>query len=104
MLPSVGLSMPAIRLSKVDFPLPDFPVTATSCPFFILRLTSFNASNVPDASEKDLVIPVSSIRFFLSWLILLFFKQQYGDGEVTVSIEILLDVLLRKIFPVLRGS
>ena len=36
----VGLSIPAMRLSSVDFPLPDGPMMATASPASIRMLTS----------------------------------------------------------------
>ena len=40
MVPSVGRSRPAISPSRVDFPLPDGPITATICFGGIDRATS----------------------------------------------------------------
>src|SRR6266542_3766499 len=42
--PSVGRSRPATRLSKVDFPLPDGPITATDSPAETVRSTPSRAS------------------------------------------------------------
>ena len=41
--PLVGLSRPAMRLSSVDFPLPDGPMTATASPGASSRLTPSTA-------------------------------------------------------------
>src|SRR5579863_9985825 len=42
-VPSVGRSRPAMRLSRVDLPLPDGPMTATTSPAATLMLTSASA-------------------------------------------------------------
>ena len=40
-----GIKTPVIILSNVDLPLPFLPIIPTISPFFILKLTSFNALN-----------------------------------------------------------
>ena len=42
--PLVGLSIPAMRLSSVDLPLPDGPMMATASPGSTRRLTSSTAA------------------------------------------------------------
>jgi hypothetical protein len=42
--PLVGRSIPAMRLSSVDLPLPDGPMIATASPAATVRLTSATAS------------------------------------------------------------
>ena len=46
-VPVVGRSRPATRLSSVDFPLPDGPMTATTSPAATLMLTSASAGGAP---------------------------------------------------------
>ena len=46
-VPDVGLSRPATRLSSVDFPLPDGPMTAATSPAATVRLTSASAAGAP---------------------------------------------------------
>jgi hypothetical protein len=46
-VPMVGRSSPATRLSSVDFPLPDGPMTATTSPAATLMLTSSSAGATP---------------------------------------------------------
>jgi hypothetical protein len=50
-LPEEGLSIPPIMLSKVDFPLPDFPTTATSFPGSNATSMPRNAINSPAGLE-----------------------------------------------------
>ncbi len=45
--PEVGRSRPAMRLSSVDFPLPDGPMTATTSPAATPMLTSASAGGPP---------------------------------------------------------
>ena len=45
--PPVGRSIPAMRLSSVDFPLPDGPMIATASPAATARLTSETAGAGP---------------------------------------------------------
>jgi hypothetical protein len=45
--PPLGRSIPAIRFSRVDLPLPDRPVTAASSPAASSRSTSRSAGQVP---------------------------------------------------------
>ena len=46
-VPVVGRSSPAMRLSSVDFPLPDGPMMATTSPAATSRLTSATAAGAP---------------------------------------------------------
>ena len=46
-LPLVGRSSAAMRLSSVDLPLPDGPITATASPDATDRLTSSSAGSPP---------------------------------------------------------
>jgi hypothetical protein len=43
----VGLSRAPIMFNKVDFPLPEGPITDTNSPFFIVKLIFFKAVYVP---------------------------------------------------------
>jgi hypothetical protein len=45
--PVVGRSMPAMRFSRVDLPLPDGPMIATASPGATVRLTSDTADAAP---------------------------------------------------------
>lgn len=45
--PRPGLSMPAIRRSRVDFPAPLRPSKPTLTPFGKLRLTSLSTQSLP---------------------------------------------------------
>ena len=45
--PLVGRSIPAMRLSSVDLPLPDGPMMATASPASIRMLTSLTAAAAP---------------------------------------------------------
>src|ERR1022692_1690740 len=49
MVPLEGLSSPATRFSRVDFPLPDGPITATASPAVTSRLTRSRAGAAPAA-------------------------------------------------------
>ena len=46
-VPAVGRSSPAMRLSSVDFPLPDGPMTAATSPAATSRLRSASAGGAP---------------------------------------------------------
>ena len=46
-VPSVGRSSPAMRLSRVDFPLPEGPMTAATSPVATSMLRSASAGGAP---------------------------------------------------------
>ena len=46
-VPEVGSINLEIHLTKVDFPLPDKPITTNVSPFSIEKLTSFTATTCP---------------------------------------------------------
>ncbi len=46
-VPAVGRSSPAMRLSSVDLPLPDGPMTATTSPAATPMLTPASAGGAP---------------------------------------------------------
>src|SRR6185369_9095860 len=51
-LPCVGVVRPAMRLSKVDLPQPECPISATNSPLATVRLISRSATNGPLAVLK----------------------------------------------------
>jgi hypothetical protein len=53
--------MPVRTLGRVDFPLPDFPVTAIISPLSTEREISCKAQNVPWAVSKDFVTSLTSM-------------------------------------------
>ena len=55
--PSVGVSSPATRLSSVDLPQPDGPMTATNSPGFISKSTPRNARTGAPSDSKLLRRP-----------------------------------------------
>ena len=50
--PLVGVVRPAIRLSRVDLPQPEWPMSATNSPLAIVRWMSRSAGNRPLAVLK----------------------------------------------------
>src|SRR5690606_38098995 len=58
--PELVSSRPAIRLSTVDLPQPEWPISETNSPLAMLRLTSAKAWNRPFLVSKCLLTWVSS--------------------------------------------
>src|SRR5438552_16759482 len=67
MRPEVARSRPATRLSSVDFPLPDAPITAVNSPAAMCSVTSSSAT-VPAPPVKTLLTSLMSISESMSLL------------------------------------
>src|SRR5215211_3877460 len=61
MRPCVGWSIPVIILSRVDFPLPDFPTSETNSPRSIVRSMPLRTVTSPAAFLNVLTMPCISI-------------------------------------------
>src|SRR5690554_2932532 len=93
MLPELGLSSPASRVSRVDLPLPDCPSMARLSPSSICRLSPFRTSMGSGlaAVEKDLLRSFTS-RIMISGDVL----QKGWDKRPRIIYASVCDNLIRE--------
>ncbi|EWS62554.1 hypothetical protein Y695_04219 [Hydrogenophaga sp. T4] len=69
----MGVVRPAIRLSRVDLPQPEWPINATNSPLATVRLMSLSAGNRPFLVLKVCSTPWMSM-YLVVWVVLMGFS------------------------------